>query len=323
MSLYTKPQSHFSGVADGVSNGGGVLRMPLNRDDFTVEHAVNLMVEHTASTAPTAAGNALHLIEKIEIETERGVEFSVAGFDLEALNEITEQASSQRVTLGTASSIEFSFELHSELDGSNRDLLTAIESGQRTKYNLILTLATDASAVLTGGTLTGTPDYTVNVEAKTYPTLSGMGAVEGSGYEGIGSLVHRVVSNTKNGTATGKIEPIQMTSAGSLLRFLQLSTFDTSGANPVVSDDVLAEVRIVAGGHTVFTSNFKNMQMSNERSRSLTRLGSGLAFADFGDDVNEFLDMGDIKDARLHLTVAAGAPASYEIRSTEDYVARS
>lgn len=325
MSLYQKPQSRVIGVADGTSVGGGVLRMPLNRDDFTVEHAIFVQLTHAASVAVTAAGNALHLIEKVEIETERGVEFSTTGFDLSALNEINENTSSQREVLGLANAVDFSFEIHSELEDANHDLLTAIESGQRTKYNLVITFAKDASAILTGGTLSGVPTYVVAVEAKTFPELNGMGAVDDANnqYFGIASLVHRVVTNHSSGTASGKLAPIHLSSAGSLLRALQLSAFDTTGANPIVSDNIIEGVRIVAGGVEVYSSNFKNMQQRNERHIGQARLGSGLAFVSYGDDVSEFLDMGDVKDARLYLTVAAGAPASYEIRTTEDFVSEA
>jgi len=324
-SIYNKPQSQFIGVADDVSIGGGVLRMPLNRDDFTVEHAVNIRLDHAASVAPTAAGNAISLIEKVEIETERGVEFTTNGRDLVSINEITESINSQRNTFGLANVIEFGFELHSEMDSAAHDLLTAIESGQRTKYNLIITFAKSAAAVLTGGTLSGTPSYTVNVEAKTYPELSGIGAIEdpNNEYFGIASLVHRLTTNEKSGNSSGQQQPIQLTSAGSLLRFLSIACFDTTGATPVPSDSIVEGVRLVAGGREVFNSTFKNMQRRNDTRRNLNRLGSGIAFIDYGDDVNEWLDMGDVQDARLILTVSATAPASYSIHSTEDFVAQA
>jgi len=322
MSIYSKPQTQFMGVSDGSVVGGGVLRMPLNRDDLTVEHVVNVTLEHSASVAPTGASDALVLIEKLEIETERGIEFTTNGFDLARLNEVTQAAAQQRENFGLVTTIMFALDVFSVMAGASHDLLTAIESGQRAKYNLILTLAKDASAVLTGGTLTGGPKYTVNVEAKTYPELTGAGMLEGD-YAGIASLVHRCITNTKPGSTSGQLDPIQLTSAGGLLRFLQLSCFDVTGAIAVVSDDIVDAVRIVAGGREVFSSTFKAMQSRNERQRNLSRMGSGVAFADYGDDVNEWLDMGDVKDARLFLTVAAGAPAGYEIRVSEDFVSQS
>jgi len=198
-----------------------------------------------------------------------------------------------------------------------------MESGQRNKYTLVLTFNKSAASIFTGGTLTGSPVYTVSVEAQVYPTINGLGDVQGSGFEGAGSFVHRVNTNVKDGTTKGRQQPISLVAAGGLLRFLQLACFDTSGASPVASDNVLEGVIIMAGTNQEYASTFKRMQRKNESSRALNRLGSGVAFVDYGDMVSGFLDLGDIAEATVVLVVSANAPASYSINITEDFVTQS
>ena len=326
-SNYTKPQSLNTGVANASIVGGGPVRMPLNRDNLTVQHSVHVKIEQAASVAPTAAADAFQLIEKLEIETERGIEYSTNGQDLAAINQITAAPSSQRNTLGLANVISFGFDIYSKHNGALHDLLTAIESGKRKKYNLNITFAKSAAVIFTGGTLTGSPTYTVEVEAKTYPSLTGEGKVQTYEVNGetvtneyfmIGELMHKFITNNKPGTQSGALEPVQMVSAGAIMRFLMLTCWDTTGAAPVPIDSLVDTVRIVAGGSEKFSSTFEAMQRRNEAERSLTLLGSGTAWVDYGDDESEWLDMGDIQDARLYLTVKPGAPASYEIHISED-----
>ncbi len=172
------------------------------------------------------------------------------------------------------------------------------------------------------------------MSAKTYPDLTGIGSVdvfdstdqetgetvsEQNEFAGVGMAFHRVGTQVIKGSTSGDQQPIRLQSKSALTRFIQMLSIDTTGANPVVSDNIIDDVRLVVNGNQVFNANFDEIQAMNEAKRNVKRLNSGLGTIDFGDDETGFLDMPEGNEALIYFRILPGAPVGWEIRLTEDY----
>ncbi len=334
-SVYRKPQAVVRNVGNKSLSGAGEIRIPLNKDHLTAEHQVAVSFSQSFTTAPTAMGDLAPVIRNVSLQTDKGTLVNADGLSIVNLSALTEQQPSQRKTVGTTSTGMLVFDLHHENDGALQDLLSALESGEFSGLDLVLDLADpNAVGVYTGGAGASGLTFTVRVNAKTYPDLTGVGKLDAfqtvdpetgeaietpNEYAGIGSALHHVATQVMTGTTSGDQQPVRLQAKGALLRFLQLATLDTTGANPVPSDAIIDEVRLVVGGTQVFQGTFHELQAENEAKRAVSRLNSGVAAIDYGDDEVGFLDIAENNEALLYIRVAAGAPASWEIRLTEDF----
>jgi len=334
-SVYRKPTSVTRNVGTRQIVGAGEVRIPLNKDHLTLEHQIALSVSQGFAVAPTGMANLAKMIKSIIIESDKGPLVNADGESIAALASFTENQPSERTTVGTTSTGTIFIDLHHENDEAVQDLLSALETGDFSGLDLVMTLVDPVSAgIYTGGGTPATPTFTVRVNAKTLPSMTGLGKTgtvesidpetgerfeSANEYAGIGTVFHRVASQVIKGVTTGDQQPIRLQSKNALLRFIQMMTFDATGANPVVSDHIIDELRLVVGGEQVYLSKFSEVQAINEARRSLSRLNSGLGVIDFGDDEVGFLNMPEGTEAFLHIRIATGAPAGWEIRIAEDF----
>jgi len=339
-SAYIKPQTKNRIVATATLNGAGEVILPLNKDFLTTEWQLVVEATQAFTGAPTAAGNGAAMIERVVLETSRGQVQVIDGESLDELSSFTEQMKpADRFALGQASTMRTAMDVHAENDGALHDLLTAIETVENPDIKIRVTLRDPAAAgVFTGGAGAGAFSFAIKARDNSIPDLTGSGDEEtfaavdqetgeiievDNGFYGIASLVHRVSSQVRNGASSGAQQPIRLQSAGNLLRFLQLVTFDTTGALPARADNIVSNIRLVVAGEEARVGHFVDFQNENEAKRGVSRSGSGVAVLDFGDMEDEYLDMTDNKEALLYIDVDAAAPAGWEIRIAEDYTAEA
>jgi len=326
-SVYPKTESVERSVATGQSIGGGQLRMPLNKDDLTSEYMLAVTMTQVCSVAPTANASFIPMIENILLETDKGQLIIGDGESIAELASFTEKQAQERVTLGLNTVATVYIDLHAELDGALRDLMGAIETKHLSKCDLVINLATDVSGLLTGQTIVAgvKPSYAVDVEAKTYPDMTGLGVFETvidesdnelpNQFSGVASAIHRQSVMSITGTQKGDLQPIRLQGAGSFVRFIQLLT--TNDATNGRSDSVVEKIRLVAANVEKRNTTFHKVQSNNERKRDVLRIGSGVAVLDFGDDEDGFLNLDDVNEALLYLTISPNAPAAWKIRIAE------
>jgi len=331
-SIYQKTERIERNVGSDQSNGGGQLRIALNRDHLTAEHQVIVEMTQVCTVAPTANTSFMPMIEYIAIETDKGQMIVGDGESIAELSAFTENAPSERVCLGLYTTAKVVIDLHHEFDAASRDLIGAIETGELSQCDLVIRLATDVSGLLTGETIGAgvVPSYTVKVNAITYPDLTGIGVHESlsdslgnevpNEYAGVGTASHRVGVQSIKGTQKGALQPIRLQSAGSMARFVQMMAVDT--ATGLRSDGVISNIRLVANGQEKRGVHFHDVQASNEAMRNVLRIGSGLATLDFGDDEEGYLDLSEVNEAWLFIEIDANAPAAWEIHVCEDYLAQ-
>jgi len=325
--LYQRTERVERSVATGTSDGTSTLRMPLNKDDLTSEYILGVTMTQVCTVAPTANASFVPMIESILLETDRGQLVIGDGESIAELSAFTEKQSSERVALGLATVATVYIDLHLELDGALRDLMGAIETKNLSKCDLVVKFATDVSGLLTGETIAAgvKPSYVVDVQAVTYPDMTGLGEFDSvmdengdelpNQYAGIATVNHRQAVMSISGTQKGELQPIRLQGAGSLLRFIQLLT--TDDATNARNDNVVEKIRVVAANVEKRSVKFHDVQASNERKREVVRIGSGVAVLDFGDDEEGYLNLDGINEALLHLTISQNAPANWKIRIAE------
>jgi len=331
MSAFNKPQAVVRNIGNRTLNGAGEIRIPLNKDHLTSEHQVVVSMSQGFATAPTAMGDLSRMVRTVVLESDKGPLVNSDGMSLIALSAFTEKQPTQRKSVGTTSTGTLVFDLHHENDGALHDLLTALETSDFSGLDLVMYLDDPSSVgVYTGGATPAAPTFNVRVNARTYPALTNIGksdgfqlpdgSIEANEFAGVGSLVHRVGTQVLRGTTTGDQQPVRLQAKSALVRFLQLLSLDNTGANPVASDSIIEDVRLVVNGNQVFNATFHEIQAVNESRRQLSSVvGSGIAVVDFGDDEVGFLDLPENNEAMVYFRIAPNAPANWEIRLVEDY----
>jgi len=338
-SAYRKPQAVVRNIGNKTLVGAGEIRIPLNKDNLTTEHMINVLFTQVFAIAPTAMGDLSQVIKSVVIESDKGPLVNSDGMSMVALSSLTEKQPNQRKVVGLNSSGNLFFDVHYENDGAVQDLLTALETGGFSGLDLVITLVDPfVAGVYTGGGTPSALNFNVRVNAKTLPELTGIGAVdafdstdpqtgeaivEANQYAGVGTAFHRVGTQVIRGVTTGDQQPVRLQAKAALVRFLQMLSLDTTGANPAVSDNIIEDARLVVNGNQVFHASFSEIQAANESRRNVNRLNSGIGVIDFGDDETGFLDMPEGNEALLYLRIASSAPTGWEVRMTEDYTTES
>ncbi len=144
-SVYHKPQAVVRNIGNKSLSGSGEIRIPLNKDQLTSEHIVNIAFSQAFSIAPTAMGDLSPIIKSVVIESDKGPLINADGMSIVALSSLTESQPSQKKVAGTASTGMLIFDIHHENDGALQDILTALETGQFSGLDLVIQLVDPAT----------------------------------------------------------------------------------------------------------------------------------------------------------------------------------
>lgn len=312
------PVTRLDGTATGV--GGGQIRIPLKKESLIAEHKIRVQASQAYTGVPTSS-DVRRFITNAAIETSNGRRIFLTGFQVYDLGRFTENAPISNVVLAATSTADFDFDIHHENDEALLDMLAAIPAGKLTTFDLVLDMAPDASNGFLGGTVPLVTTYTVTARSYGFPgMLNGMRAdgLEHGESDFVGSLRHMAERVLQPGTAgAGTTYDLRLI-AGNKARFLMVHAFDTTVVGiQTPSDAVLSDMRLVVNGQEISISTFAELRKENAHIRGFNVLGC--AVIDFGDDENGWLDLRNVNEPKLTVTIATGAPASYLITLAQDY----
>lgn len=314
-SRFSKLIAAVKNAASGSGIGGGQTTLDLPRNFLSTEYHIEVNVSQTFAGAP-ASCDIRKFIKSFELRTASGgALFSCNGAQLVDLARLSEPLGVPSVTLGTTSTARFIVPVHCEMDGALHDLLTAIRGNEESGITMAINWADNAANGFAGGTTPGATNYTVSVEEKSYP---GMTAPKGMwGASLLGSAQHVFKSqNGRTGTASGAIDDFLLTTGGRTRYILLHATNTATGA---FSDAIIDRVRIEIGNAVVRDVSAFNLQQSNQRHNLGGLAVPGLVVVDFGDDEKGWLDLQNVTECRVKVSVLAGAPA-YRIELAQDFM---
>lgn len=314
-SKFTKRTKAIRRIVTGTAASGETLRLQMNRDWLISEHKLNFAVSQTnAGTDPTSV-DVRDFVSTVSVETSDGRRVFLTGPQAYDLARFTESASAVTSSLGATSTASWSMEIHYENDAALLDLLTALRSNELTTLDIVITFAAAGADGFKGGTAAAAAAYTVSAESYDYEML----AETQFGFP-LGSFKHFSEKQTKNGTAAGN-QPDWDLVTGNSTRFIMLHTYDTSGAVPTLSDAILGNVTLNINGRDYRVTNGADIQQDNVARRGFDQ--TGVYVIDFGDDEVGFLNLENVKQARLQWEVATGAPAAYRVDLAQDYTRKN
>ena len=228
----------------------------------------------------------------------------------------TEQSDAPQVTLAAASTADFIFALHHANDFCLYDMMSAIDAAKLNTFDLVIQFAPDANNGFIGGTVPLATAYTVTVRNSNYPGM--LLAKDGTPNKFVEALRHIFETQSVAGVAGGgSTAPLLRLTAGNKTRFISIHAFDTTGANPVPSDAIVAALRLNINGQERRITDFNTQQKRNMADRMFYI--KGCAILDFGNDEAGFLDLRGVAEPYLSWDIAAGVPAGWRVDFGQDY----
>jgi len=308
-SIFTKPFQNFREVASDSVAGGVMASFLLNKDEVTSEHILRCDISQVFTSAPTGidtdrVGEFLDNVKLHVSGAQGGDIINLKGVSLRLLNRLYERQPAVTYTLGTPTTVSFSVELHYENDSARRDLVTALNGLAATQVKLDVTPTTDTSKILTGGAGAGTVTCAMRVFSVGYDadelveTLdrAGVGELEAA----VSSARREVKQFSPSIAAAGSVQ-VEL-DVGNTTRAIMIEAETAAG---VLSDSVVSDISLVIGGKQRVVSNWTTLRDLTTTKRGVDVTGVVAALID--DDEYAFLDLSEVKQARLVITTSAAA----------------
>jgi hypothetical protein len=312
-SKYSKSLRSVRTVANGTGIGGGQTRLALNRDHLVGEHIINVAVSQAnGGIAPTSV-DVRDFIASVALETSDGRPIYLTGAQAYDLSRFTENAPRVVNVLGATSTSVYAFELHHENDGALLDLLTAMRSNELSTVDLVITWAADSANGFKGQTVPSAAAYTVSVQSADYEMLT---EKQFGQMLGVGKHFQEKIGSKTLAVAGAASQPDIDLITGGLVRFIGLHAYNTTGV-ATLADTVLGELRLNINGKDVRVFTADDLRRSNSSKRGFNE--TGVVFIDFGDDERGWLDLRNVRQAKLQWATASTNPAASRVDICQDF----
>lgn len=323
-SILPKPpfaRRHIATVTGAVLTNAGQIKIPLDMGMLIEEHVINVDMSQTFGTNPPTAFDPRKCFTKVELVSSLGTHVSCDGYQFYDAARITERSSGNTVAYGAgsgaAATASFSMDLHHTMDGAHRDLLTALRSADVSGLALILTVAPDATSGFSGGSGTiGAAAYTVRVEEKSLPGLSGKTKADRDRIS-YGNAVHRLIGLGEiSGGAAATSQQFKL-KTGNKFRFLLLHCHSVTGGAP--ADGIVDEISLTING-VDYLRNVKATDLRQDAIKHRSLDVTGLILIDCGDDAGQWPDLRGLNEIKMDVKTLATAPASWRVTCAQDFV---
>ena len=307
-------------VTGAVLTNAGQIKIPLDMGMLIEEHIINVDMSQTWGTNPPTAFDPRKCFSKVELVSSQGTHVSADGYQFYDAMRVTESSSANVIAYGAgsgaAATASFSMDLHHIMDEAHQDLLTALRSADVSGLQLVLTCAADASSGFSGGSGTvGAAAYTVNVEEKSLPGLSGKTKQDRDAI-GYGNATHRYMGIGEIiGGAAVTSQQFKL-KTGNKTRFLVLHCHSVTGGVP--ANGIVDEISLTINGVDYYrNTKAVALQQDNTKHRGLNV--TGLIVLDRGEDISQWFDLRNLNEVKLEVKTLATAPASWRVTCAQDY----
>lgn len=286
----------------------GEMAFSCPKDYLTAEYQLSVKVAQGFATTVPTSSDVRDFIKDISLTLSGGKHsgkvFTLDGAQAYDLGRFTENAPLSEVTLAATSTAEFGLDLHMEADESLRDLDTAIRTGDYSEITVAINFNADNANGFKGGVIGAgaAAVYTVELDAIKYPHMTPVSDLEKANAPQ-GSKYQRIESFSNPAVAIGSNPDIDL-KPGAKTRFLLIHTRNAGGT---LADGILGAVSMKPGGFDVVDiGDAKAIRRANVSKRGFN--APGVYIVDFGDDPDGFLDLSEVKQAKLTYTaLAAGS----------------
>lgn len=282
-SRYKKATPKFTPIGDvvitGLNNSATVAN--LQKEHHASEFVLEVAVSQPATVIPT--GVAIdESFKRILLELNGKDRIAGSARTINVLNKLTEAAVAPRIVLaGGVATAYFTLELHIEGEGMVDDFIGLVNQPKTMSINL----TTGDNSVFVGGTLSGTPTYTIKVRAVDY-------GIENE-YEGSGVFMYNTrekVAELSTAIATPRTIALDGMCA---TRHIALIAGTVVGTVFTPSDDVITDITYTIGGKTTQTTWYALKSMMARKTGGYSQAGvSGIMFGDTLDELAE--SVGDL-----------------------------
>jgi len=293
--------------------------LQLNKDHLIREHAVFIEGTATYAVAPTAVNTDLigNVIQSAKLvvsgKKQGGRRFYMDGVMLPLVSAAFEDLPAAVYSLGTTTTFSFGFDIHHANDESRYDLLTALDGDAAASITLEIEFAPLASHLLafTAGAAPTAATFDVYVQSREHDPAAYL-ASEDDKFAQIATLRHTQEQHDGNVAAAGVID-IELT-PGNSTRALMIAVDDGAGA---MSDTLVTELRFVVAGEERLVKRWAQLRRDTVKYHGMNV--TGFIIHEFSPEEIGFLDLENVKTARVLMTATAAARA----RIVQDYTGES
>lgn len=308
-------------ASGGVAIANGQISIELPKSLLVEEHIVSVFVSQVfATTAPTSS-DVRRFFSKVELQSSNGTTVSLDGHQFYDFARFTEASSAPSVTYGVAggaaAEARFSVDLHHIMDEAVCDLVSALRGGNElSSLTLVLTPAPDAANGFVGGVAPAAAAYTVTVEERALPKLSGKTQADRD-MIGYGKAIHNQMSIGEIiGGAAVTNQSFKLKCLGKT-RFVMLHTTSVTGG--ALADGIIDTISWSVPGHDFFVgAKAFDLKQDNIKKRGFNQ--TGVIVLDLGDDPEQWANLSGLGDILVTVTTLSTAPASWRVTAAQDYV---